>query len=182
MIEVRFHGRGGQGAVIASNILAEAAFREGRLVQSFPHFGVERRGAPVLAFTRISDEEIRIKNEVYHPDYVVVLEHTLLEGVDVTRGLKEGGSILINTGKGPDHFVFRNRFKVATVDASHIASKHGLGTKTSPIMNTAVMGAFARFTSLVALESIISAIEQRVPLKKDENVDAAKEAYKEVRF
>ncbi len=180
MIEVRFHGRGGQGSVIASNILAEAAFREGKSVQSFPHFGVERRGAPVVAFTRISDEEVRIKHKIYEPDCIVILDSTLINTVDVTQGLKNGGLILINTDKKVDAALFSADFKIAAVDASHIALHHGLGAQASPIVNTAVMGAFARFTGYVKLESVLGAIEGKVPLKKKENMDAAREAYEKV--
>ncbi|MDB4349528.1 2-oxoacid:acceptor oxidoreductase family protein [Omnitrophica bacterium] len=182
MIEIRFHGRGGQGAVIASNILAEAAFREGKSVQSFPHFGVERRGAPVAAFTRIAGKDIRVKHEIYNPDCIVILDPTLIEAVDVVKGLKGGGLILINTDKRTSSFGFKGNFRIATVDASHIAARHGLGSKASPIVNTAVMGAFSRFTRLVKLESVLKAIEERVPIKKRENCEAAEEAYEKVRF
>jgi 2-oxoacid:acceptor oxidoreductase gamma subunit (pyruvate/2-ketoisovalerate family) len=182
MIEIRFHGRGGQGSVIASSILAEAAFREGKSIQSFPHFGVERRGAPVMAFTRISDKKIRVKHEIYNPDCIVVLDTTLVESIDVTSGLKDGGLILINTDRDVSTFSFKGNFKIATVDASRIAVRHGLGTKASPIVNTAVMGAFAKFTKLVKLESVLGAIEERVPIKKKENCEAAKEACEKVKF
>jgi len=182
MIEIRFHGRGGQGAVIASSILAEAAFREGRHVQSFPFYGVERRGAPVLSFIRIDDDKIRIRHQIYEPDHVVVLDPTLLEKIDVTKGLKKGGSILLNTDKAPKLFGLKGGFKVATVNASAIATKLGLGAKTSPIVNTAILGAFSKFTKLVDIQSILGAIASRVPLKKEENIMAAKEAYEEVRF
>lgn len=182
MVEVRFHGRGGQGSVIASNILAEAAFREGKNIQAFPHFGVERRGAPVLAFTRISNKPIRVKHEIYNPDCVVVLDPTLIEAVDVTKGLKDKGIIIINSNKSPRDFAFKGPFKVATVNASEIAKRHGLGVRSTPIVNTAILGAFAMATGLVALESILKAVGERVPLKKDENVAAAREAYEKVNY
>ncbi len=181
MIEVRFHGRGGQGAVIASNILAEAAFKEGKNVQSFPHFGVERRGAPVAAFTRIDSGNIRIRNKIYKPDHVVVLDPTLMESVDVTGGLKEGGFLLINTHKSPNTFSLGGNFKVATIDASRIAMELGLGSKFAPIVNTAIIGALSEFSKIVGLESVLYAIGMRVPLKLDENKDAARVAYREVR-
>jgi len=182
MIEVRFHGRGGQGSVIASSILAEAAFKEGKHVQSFPHFGVERRGAPVLAFTRIDDERIRIKHEIYTPDCIVVLEPALLEVVNIASGLKPEGMVLVNSDRDPKSFPYSGQYKVATVDAIHIAVANGLGTKASPIVNTAIMGAFARFTGIVSLDSILNAIEEKVPIKKKENQNAAKEAYEKVRI
>lgn len=182
MIEIRFHGRGGQGSVIASRILAEAAFREGKNVQSFPFFGIERRGAPVVAFTRIDKKSIRTRHQIYTPDGVVVLDPTLIEAVDIAKGLKEGGFILINTDKDPRSFAFKETSKVAAVNASGIARRHGLGTASSPIINTAILGAFAKFTNLVSLESVLNAVRETVPLKKDENAHAAEEAYGKVRF
>ena len=101
MIEIRFHGRGGQGAVTAANLLAMAAFREGKDVQAFPYFGVERRGAPVTAFTKIDDRPVRIKSQIYEPDHVIVMDSSLLKAVDVDQGLKNGGVILVNTDKKP---------------------------------------------------------------------------------
>src|SRR4030042_7192990 len=97
MVEIRFHGRGGQGAVKGSDILAIAAFKEGKEVQSFPFFGVERRGAPVTAYTRISTEEIRIHSYIYEPDILVVLDSTLIGAVPITEGLKQNGIVIINT-------------------------------------------------------------------------------------
>ena len=99
MIEIRFHGRGGQGAVTAANILAEAAFREGNDVQAFPYFGVERRGAPVTAFTKIDKKPIRVKSQIYEPDYVVVLAPQLVQAINVAEGLKPDGIVIINTNK-----------------------------------------------------------------------------------
>ncbi len=182
MVEIRFHGRGGQGSVIASNILAEAAFKEGKHVQSFPHFGVERRGAPVVAFTRIGDERIRIKHKIYNPDCIIILDPTLIKAVNVIKGLKENGLILVNSDKDPKKFPCSKEFKVATVNASNIAVKHSLGTKSTPIVNTAILGALSKFTGIVKLDFILKAIDERVPLKQKENRDAAKEAYEKVRF
>jgi len=99
MIELRFHSRGGQGGVIAGKLLAVAIFKEGKFVQTFPTFGVERRGAPVMTFVRISDKPIRLRNQVYAPDHLVVLDPSLLQFFDVLQGLKEGGIILVNTEK-----------------------------------------------------------------------------------
>ncbi len=101
MIEVRFHGRGGQGVVTAADILAMAAFYDGKFCQSFPFFGVERRGAPVMAFSRIDDRPVRMRSQIYTPDYVVVQDPTLLEIIDVTSGLKDEGIVIINTEKSP---------------------------------------------------------------------------------
>lgn len=179
MIEIRFHGRGGQGAVVASNLLAMAAFREGKDVQAFPYFGVERRGAPVTAFTKIDDKPVRIKSQIYEPDHVIVMDSSLLKAVDVTQGLKNGGFILINTDKKPQD-VKGVKGKIATVDATSIAVKHGLGSKESPIVNTAILGAFAKATGIVTLDSLVESILENAPAKKNENAEAAKDAYENV--
>ncbi len=180
MIEIRIHGRGGQGAVIASKVLATAVFREGKYVQSFPSFGVERRGAPVTAFTRIDDHPIRLRCQIYEPDHLVVLDPTLLEAVDITAGLKPGGWIIINSAKSPASFGLPDRYRVATVDASAIAIRHRLGPANAPIVNTAILGALARITGLVGIESVREAVREGVPLKREDNVAAAQEAYDEV--
>ena len=177
MRELRFHGRGGQGTVVASKILAAALFREGRQVQSFPAFGVERRGAPVTAFLRIADGPILLRCEITEPDDLVILDPTLIGAVDVTAGLKDGGLVLINSPDGPDAYAaLAQRFHVATVDASGIAVAFGLGSKTQPIVNTAILGAFAAVSHLVGLESVCDAIREDVPLKPDANVQAARAA------
>jgi 2-oxoacid:acceptor oxidoreductase gamma subunit (pyruvate/2-ketoisovalerate family) len=180
MIEIRFHGRGGQGAVVASKILASALFREGRSVQSFPSFGVERRGAPVMAFLRVDDQPIRLRTNVYHPDHIVALDSTLIQVVDITSGLKANGWVILNSDHRPDEFNSLRSFRVATVDASRIALKKGLGSRTQPIVNTAILGAFSRVTNLVGIESVIGAIEEAAPSKKKENMGAAQEAYETV--
>ncbi len=182
MIEIRFHGRGGQGAVVGSNILAEGSFKEGKYVQAFPFFGIERRGAPILSFTRIDEKAIRIKNQIYNPDCIVVLDPTLIDAVDVTSGLKENGLILLNTDKNRDSFSFRKDFKLAVINASGIARRLGLGVRSSPIVNTAILGAFSKFTGFVGIESVLKAINEKVPLKQKENKLAAKEAYEKVLF
>lgn len=182
MIEIRFHGRGGQGAVIASKILASAVFREGRYVQSFPAFGVERRGAPVTAFTRIDDSPIQLRCQIYEPDHLVILDPTLIEAIDITCGLKKGGWIIINTDKSPWDFNFQDRFRIATVDANAIAVKHHLGTMTTPIVNTAILGALSRATGLVGIKAVLEAIREEVPLQREENAKAAKEAYNKVKI
>ncbi|HDM90590.1 MAG: pyruvate ferredoxin oxidoreductase [Candidatus Hydrothermota bacterium] len=184
MIEIRMHGRGGQGAVVASKILADAAFREGRHVQAYPQFGVERRGAPVTAFARIGEEgeTLFVRSQVYEPDHVVILDPTLMLSVDVLKGLKKGGWIILNTPQDPEELDFPHDYRVATVDAASIAIKYRLGSKTQPIVNTAILGAFARATGLVGLESLKEAIYNFAPVKKEENVKAAEEAYHSVKF
>ncbi len=183
MIEVRIHGRGGQGAVIASEILATASFYDGKFCQSFPAFGVERRGAPVTAFTRIDDKAIRIRTQIYVPDHIIVLDQTLLtEGVEVTGGLKDGGWIVVNSRKDLQGFPGFEKYTVATVDGNAIAMSHGVGTPVAPVVNTTILGAFARVTALVSIDSVVKAVKDIVPTKRDENALAAKEAYEKVFF
>jgi 2-oxoacid:acceptor oxidoreductase gamma subunit (pyruvate/2-ketoisovalerate family) len=184
MVEIRFHGRGGQGAVVASEILAAALFREGKHVQAFPAFGVERRGAPVTAFLRVDSRPIRLRCQIESPDHIIILDPTLIAAVDVTTGLKPAGSILISSDRAPESFtqLMRDGWRVATVDAGAIASKHGLGTRTNPIVNTAILGAFARITQLVGLEAVLEAIREGVPVRPEENIAAAREAYGNVKM
>lgn len=179
MYEVRFHGRGGQGAVTAANILAVAAFKEGKDVQAFPIFGVERRGAPVAAFLRMDEKPIDIKTQIYEPDAVVVLDSTLIDVVDVSKGLKTDGKIIINTKKKPVEFRFENAM-LFTVDATGIAVNNNLGTKTNPIVNTAILGAYSRVVGNVSIDSVIQAILEKAPVKKEENATAAKEAFESI--
>jgi 2-oxoacid:acceptor oxidoreductase gamma subunit (pyruvate/2-ketoisovalerate family) len=181
MTEIRFHGRGGQGAVVASEIFASALFKEGKYVQTFPEFGVERRGAPVQAFLRFDEKPIRLRCKVYTPDHVIILDSVLLKTQDVTQGLKPGGWILLNSDKEPREFSFPN-FRVATIDATGIAIKYKLGPKTAPIVNTAVLGSFIRVSELAQLENIYKSIPEYVPVKIDDNIKATGEAYEMVRF
>lgn len=173
MIEVRFHGRGGQGAVTAARLLGEAAFNEGKYCQAFPSFGAERRGAPVLAFTRIDSKPIRIRTLVYEPNYVVVLDPTLLEVINVAAGLKKGGIIVVNAKEVPEEL---KAVKVATVDATAIA----LNFLGSPITNTAMLGAFARATKIVSLNTVVKVIEGYFGGNlAEKNVAAMKAAYEQ---
>ncbi len=182
MTEIRFHGRGGQGAVVASNILAVACFLEGKHVQAFPAFGVERRGAPVEAYIRVDDQKVLLRTNVYTPDHVVVMDPTLVEVVDVARGLKAGGVVLLNTDRDPGSFERFRGFAACAVDASPIAVRHGLGSRTHPIVNTAILGAFARATGLVSIDAVCAAIDQEVPSHHEANRNAAREAHESVRF
>jgi pyruvate ferredoxin oxidoreductase gamma subunit/2-oxoisovalerate ferredoxin oxidoreductase gamma subunit len=181
MIEIRFHGRGGQGAVVASQVLADTAFREGKKVQSFPAFGVERRGAPVMAFTRIDSQPIRIRSNIYEPDHIIVLDPTLLDFLDVTAGLKEGGWIVLNSADDPASFGLHDRFKVGVVDANSIAFKYRLGPRNAPIVNTAILGAFSGLTGIIGLEALCGSVRDAVPVRPDENVAAVREAYESIR-
>ena len=181
MIEIRIHGRGGQGSVIASKILAAAAHKDGLYAQSFPAFGVERRGAPVLAFTRIDENYVNLRCEIYEPDHIIVLDPTLLLSIDVTSGLKQGGCVLINSEEDPSYFGLSDRYRVATVDANKIAIEKGLGSRTAPIINTAILGALSKMTGIVSLEAIQKAILEGAPVKKGQNAEAAKLAYESVK-
>jgi 2-oxoacid:acceptor oxidoreductase gamma subunit (pyruvate/2-ketoisovalerate family) len=182
ILEVRWHGRGGQGAWTASELLARAAIAEGKYIQSFPEFGPERMGAPVTAFTRISTEPIKIHCAVYNPDVVAVLDPTLLKAVNVADGLDEKtGNILVNTKDNPAEVRKQlkvNSGKVWTVEASEISLKI-LGM---PITNTAMLGAVARVTGIVSLETIEKMISGR--FRGDvaaKNYAVVKEAYQEVK-
>lgn len=127
MIEIRWHGRGGQGAKTASQLLADAAFMSGKYIQSFPEYGPERSGAPITAYNRISDERCNIHSNIYEPDYVVVVDETLLESVDVTRGLKKEGAIVINSAKKASELrglLHGYEGRVYTIDAGTISRKH----------------------------------------------------------
>ncbi|MFA6049315.1 MAG: pyruvate ferredoxin oxidoreductase subunit gamma [Candidatus Micrarchaeia archaeon] len=175
MIEIRFHGRGGQGAVTAAEILATAAFLDGKEAQAFPNFGVERTGAPVQAYCRIDEKKIRLHQQVYNPDYVVVLDDTLVESAKVFDGLKPGGMAVIATKKHPKEFpVSADSVKVRTVDAYAIA-KEKIGR---PIVNTAVLGALSRATGMVTLDSLKKAVAERFPPAiAEKNVAALQACY-----
>ena len=156
--EIRIHGRGGQGAVTAAQLLAHAAFLEGKWVQAFPYFGAERRGAPVKAFARISDEPILVHSQVYNPDYIIVLASKLHEVVDVTEGLKKDSVIVMNTRKKPEEIGLKD-WRIATVDATDIALELDLLVSGLPVVNTSILGAFAKATGEVQLESVLKAIK-----------------------
>lgn len=182
LLEVRWHGRGGQGAWTASELFARAAIAEGKYIQSFPEFGPERMGAPVTAFTRISTEPIRLHCAVYNPDVVAVLDPTLLKTVKVAEGLSdEGGNIIVNSKETPSDVrkaLNTDRGKVWTVPASEISMKI-LGL---PITNTAMLGAVARVTGIVNLETVEKMIRERFrPDVAEKNFAVVKEAYQEVK-
>ena len=180
MYEVRFHGRGGQGAVMAAQTLAEAAVIEGRHAHAFPFFGAERRGAPVMAFARIDEEKISIKSQVYEPDLLVVLDESLLDIEPVAKGLKPDGKAVINTRKLPTELDLGLEVECATVNATAIA----LEFLKAPIVNTAILGAMVRMTDLVSMDSMRQAIENRFGDKFGEaaaraNVAAAASAFQQ---
>ena len=177
MIEVRIHGRGGQGAVTASRILAEAVYHDGKYSQAIPMYGTERRGAPVTAFVRIDDVRVRERDLVHEPDIVVCLDALLSKRQGIVEGLKKGGLALLNYPHPPEEVPLGGEFNIATVDATSIA----LETLRRPITNTAILGAFARVTGLVKLESIEKAILHRFPGRLGEmNIAAVRRSYEEV--
>lgn len=182
MLEIRFHGRGGQGIVVGSGILGMAYFYEGYCVQFYPEFGVERRGAPVQVFLRVSDQKIKAHYNIYEPDHIVLFSNSLIDSVDVLNGLKAGGRILINSPKGPEEFDFDKKYKIATVDADLISLKNCLGNASSPIINAAVAGAFAKISGNVSIGAVLKAIEDSVPVKVEENKKSAMTAYDSVRM
>jgi len=172
--EVRIHGRGGQGSVTAAELLAVAAFEDGKFSQAFPFFGVERRGAPVTAFARISDKKIRLRSQIYEPDYVIVQDPTLISAVDVTAGLKPNGIVVVNSEKPADDIGIGKEMDVRTIDATGIA----LDIIGRPIVNTTLLGAFAGATGEISIESIKRSVLERFPGKIGEtNVEAAMRAY-----
>ena len=177
LLEVRWHGRGGLGAVTSAELVARAAVSEGKYAQSFPSFGPERRGAPVLAFLRVSDEFIRIRTAIYQPDIVAVLDPGLLYAVDVTSGLKDGGKIIINSKKSPDELKseFGYKWPVAAVNATKIARE----TIGMPITNTAMIGALLKVTEIVEMDSLVAQLQERFGLRARANIEAMKRAYHE---
>lgn len=185
MIEIRFHGRGGQGAVVGCKILATAVFSEGRFVQAFPSFGVERRGAPLQAYVRIDDARIDLRSQIYHPDHLIILDSTLLGDPSTFSGFKNMGWVLINCRLKPFEIKKSQKFsemKIATVDASGIAVRNKLGSPMSPIVNTAILGAFCKITGVCSIDSICKCITKGVPTSPALNAKAAREAYEEVRI
>ena len=184
MFQVRIHGRGGQGVVTAAEMLSIAAFEEGRHAQAFPSFGSERTGAPVVAFCRIADIEIRLREPIMEPDALIIQDPTLLHQVDVFAGLKPDGYILINTNRsfeelGLGEFVRdRRRARLFTVSATELALKH-VGR---PVPNVPLLGGFAAASGLIRLDSVIKAINDKFSGKVAAgNVAAATEAFSIVR-
>ena len=180
MIEVRWHGRGGQGAVTSVELLALTAIGEGKYAQGFPSFGPERRGAPVAAFNRIDDHHIKIRSQIYNPDVVVVLDESLIGMVNVADGLKPEGVLIVNTAKSAKEIAEITKFKgrIATVDGSSIAWKE-LGV---PITNTTMLGAVIKCTNAVKLESVKEPVDHRFGRIANKNLAAMKRAYDEVKI
>jgi 2-oxoacid:acceptor oxidoreductase gamma subunit (pyruvate/2-ketoisovalerate family) len=178
MIQIRIHGRGGQGAVVASQILSYAFFLRGQYAQSFPTFGAERRGAPVAAFVRASDRFIDLRCQITRPSHVLVLSGKLAETVDVTSGLQEGGLLLINSHKPAEYFRFLGDGPtLRCVDITSIALRHGLGSRSMPMVNAPILGAFARISGLLELDSLERALPAFIPANLEGNRTALREAW-----
>jgi pyruvate ferredoxin oxidoreductase gamma subunit len=175
--ELRIHGRGGQGSVTAAELIAVAAFEGGVFSQAFPAFGVERRGAPVQAFVRFDDKKIRLRSQVYEPDYIIVQDSTLIKDVDVFKGVKPGGIVIVNTEKTPDYKVPEG-VRLIVIDATSIALK-AIGL---PITNTTLMGAFAAASGEIQFSALENALKHRFPGElATKNIAAAKIAYDAVK-
>lgn len=184
-LEVRWHGRGGQGAKTAALLLAELAYEAGRRAQGFPEYGPERMGAPITAYTRVSDAAIRTHSNVYEPDLVAVLDETLLGSVDVTRGLKEGGRVVVNTSSTSAQaarLLGLPESRVVAVDASGIAK----GELGKPIPNVPMLAAVVRASGLLPRDEFLAALREAATHKfaskpgvVDANVRAAERAYGE---
>lgn len=182
LVEIIIHGRGGQGSVTATNLLAAAALKDGNKgVQAFPFFGAERRGAPVKVFARISKQEIHLRSEISNPDIVIVQDEGIMEIVDVLKGLKKDGKILINTTEKPDKYDFSDKYKVATVDATAIAMDNGIIVGGIPVVNTTILGATPKILDRVTLDSIKEAIKNKWKGEQGEqNIKATQKAYENV--
>jgi pyruvate ferredoxin oxidoreductase gamma subunit len=177
MLQVRIHGRGGQGVVTSAELLSSAAFLEGRHAQAFPSFGSERTGAPVVAFCRIDDRPIRSREPIAQPDALIVQDPTLLHQVDVFGGVRRGAHVLINTGRSVAELGLEDvleRFVLVTLPATDLAREH-LGR---PLPGAPLLGGFAAITGALSIDSLAAAIRERFPGALGEaNVAAARAAY-----
>ena len=187
VVEIRWHGRGGQGAKTASLLLADAAFNTGKYIQGFPEYGPERMGAPITAYNRISDERLSIHSNIYEPDYVVVVDDTLLAAVDVTAGLKESGAIIINTTKTPDEvrpYLKGYKGKVCTIDARTIS----IETLGKYFPNTPMLGAVIKVSKImdekVFLSDMVESFKHKFAKKPEVvegNIKSLERAMQEVK-
>jgi pyruvate ferredoxin oxidoreductase gamma subunit len=176
MIEIRIHGRGGQGNVAAAELLSIAAFKDGKFSQAFPSFGAERVGAPVMAFVRIDDKKIRTREDVQNPDYLIVQDSNLIGSVPVLDGLKPDGLILVNSELKPEELQLKTTAKVETIPATEIA----LEIIGRPIPNAIMIGAFCTITGLISIDAVQEAIMGKFPGRVGENNVAALERAREI--
>jgi 2-oxoisovalerate/pyruvate ferredoxin oxidoreductase gamma subunit len=178
VIELKIRGRGGQGAVVASEMLGKACFLEGKYPQSFSVFGGERRGAPVFGYLRVSSEPILLKCQIQRPDHEIILDLSLAPENETIQELKPGGIVLLNTSLGVDEFRKLRRFNLGLVNAGAIARNAGLeGT-----FNTAVLGAYLRLSALVKMETLIEALKTMLSSKVEENIQAIRQGYEQVKM
>lgn len=187
MIEIRWHGRGGQGAKTASLLLADAAFNTGKYIQGFPEYGPERMGAPITAYNRISDTPIKIHSNIYEPDYVVIVDDSLIGAVDVTSGLKDNGAIVINTNEDIDSLRKKlNGFsgKIYTIDASKIS----LECLKANFPNTAMLAAVVNITKIMSKEELVDNMKDafshkfaKKPEVIEPNMEALLKGYDEIK-
>ncbi len=177
MIEIRFHGRGGQGAVTSAELVAQAAIDSGKFATAFPSFGPERRGAPVVAFARVDDKPVRLRSKVYKPDVVIVLDPSLLEIANPAEGLKKDGLLIINSTESPETIRKQISFegRLALTDATKIA-KEVIGL---PITNTTMVGALVKAVDVVSVDSLIEPFKRRFGKIAARNIEAMKRAFEE---
>lgn len=181
MIEIRIHGRGGQGAVTSAELIATAAINQGNFAQAFPSFGPERRGAPVQAFARIDKKRIRTREKIYHPDVVLVLDPTLFKITKVTDGLKENGIVILNSNLSEEEIrklLGDYKGRLALVDATKIAIEE-LGL---PITNTTMLGAFIKATGLIKVKYMEDALKERFGKLAEKNIKALERALNETKI
>ncbi|MFO8031778.1 MAG: 2-oxoacid:acceptor oxidoreductase family protein [Desulfohalobiaceae bacterium] len=180
MLEIRIHGRGGQGAVLASQILGYAFFLQGVYSQSFPTFGAERRGAPVAAFVRVNSNFIHLRSPVQSPNHVLVLSPKLAETVDVASGLQPEGILLINSHLESEQYAhLKQNCRVLAMNISQIALEHGLGSRNMPLVNAPILGAFAAISQAVSLDALHKALPKFIPARVQANAKALQEAFQQ---
>lgn len=163
--------------MIASEILGRSFFLEGKYPQAFPFFGGERRGAPVFGFLRVDEQPILLKCQIRQPDHEIIFDMSLADEQDVLGELKPGGAVLINTGKGIDHFSKWRAFRIGLIDAGTVAREAGLGAN----FNTAILGAYAAMTGLIRLETLVESVSKMIPSRTEANVQAVRQAYGQTR-
>lgn len=177
MLEIRVQGRGGQGAQLAGDVLAETFFEDGKWVQAFSSYGGAIRGTAVLTAIRVDDKPIRRRTNVSHPDVIVCFDPSLM-GPALLEGADDHTVVLVNSTKPPEAFAHLGNYNFATVDAVAVASKNGMGR----IVNSAIMGAFARVTGYPPIDVLAASVERKSPVKKSENVQSARDGYASVKM
>lgn len=180
MIEIRLHGRGGQGAVTSAELLATAAINKGKFAQAFPSFGPERRGAPVTAFLRVDDEPIRTRTMVYHPDVVLVLDPSILRLVDVAAGIKENGVIVANSKYSGKEL--QQELNIGNCFASVNATRIAMEVLGLPITNTTMIGALLKMNDFISVDDMVAPFNERFKKIAEKNINTLKRAYEETTF